>query len=205
MWAYSRSEICFLTGQHQSTSNQGGREMSTRILLTRHEDHKNNQLLPEAFAQAVERGKKLKDAGFKIDGVICSPQWRCVETCLAILQGYGTMVPLTRVEPHLGDIVLDRDVPDGWLANLKIAVANKNANIVSQSVFERRIFRYSTLSAVSNSLIKKFIIYFPPSRLPTEENKIRDLFVQLLIWKADNPLQLAKWQFFRSAVSMICL
>lgn len=79
----------------------------TKILFTRHEDHKNQVLPPDAHARAIARGKKLKDLGYTIDAVVSSPLPRAVRTALAMLEGHGA-TPTIEVEPRLGDIKTDK-------------------------------------------------------------------------------------------------
>jgi len=120
---------------------------TTRILMMRHEDHKDNMLLPEAFERAVVRGRDLKERHYQIDIVVSSPQWRCVQTCMAVLQGFGSMVPLAGLEPKLGDIALDKSVSKEWSVRLK-AIATEKYGDASDSNLARAMVEHEEFHEV---------------------------------------------------------
>lgn len=96
-----------------------------KVIVVRHEEHVMNLLTPEARLRAEATGKALKEMGIKIDRVVTSPQWRCVETAREMLVGYGEMIPLTGTSPLLGDLALDGQIPKEMKDGLKKEVTSK--------------------------------------------------------------------------------
>jgi broad specificity phosphatase PhoE len=89
------------------------------ILFTRHEEHVNQVLLPDARLRAISRGQALKTAGYNIKRLVLSPAPRAIATALAMCEGYGSADMPLALEPRIGDFKSDSRTPAGSLKKLK--------------------------------------------------------------------------------------
>ncbi len=92
--------------------------METLVLFMRHEKNLGNQLKIDGINSARITGSKLKAQGEKLNILISSPQWRCLETIQNLLIGYNEMIPLHKIDYRFGDIKLDPNVDQTIVKNI---------------------------------------------------------------------------------------
>lgn len=81
----------------------------TRILFTRHGEHRNQVVTNDDRDVLLRMGQALSKAGLKIDRMISSPEPRAVRTGLHILDG-ADQTPRVFTKHYLGDISTTHEV-----------------------------------------------------------------------------------------------
>lgn len=101
--------------------------MKTTVLFTRHEDHKDQVLLPDAVERARMRGLRLREKDYKIDRVKGSPLPRADATATEMMTGYGQTTDIER-EARLGDFKSDPRTPKEAVKELKANAVAKHGD-----------------------------------------------------------------------------